>query len=119
MATPAEKKAGILIVVSLLLILIIHLAIQMAGPACFSQPYDLSLPDGKLVVYSGTVDDIRRTWSGGHTIAVLSGVKLFIPRGVDSPPLRIGDPLTAYGILSTYDGEREIIIQKGSDLIPG
>ncbi len=119
MATPAEKKAGILIVVSLLVILVFHLAIQGAGPAFFSHPYDPALPDGKLVVCSGTIDDIRATWSGGHTIIILSDVKVFIPGGIDPPPLRIGDQITVYGLLSTYDGEREIIIQKGSDLIPG
>ncbi len=119
MVTPAEKKAVILIVGSLLVILIFHLAIQMAGSALFSHPYDPALPDGKLVVHSGTIDDIRSTWSGGHTIIILSDVKLFVPRGIDLPPLWIGDPLTAYGILSTFEGEKEINIQKGSDLIPG
>ncbi|GAA5263425.1 hypothetical protein [Methanocalculus sp.] len=119
MAYPSEKKAGILIVGSLLVILLFHLTIQGAGPAFFSHPYDPALPDGKLVVYSGIIDDIRTTWSGGHTIIILSDVKVFIPGGIDPPPLRIGDPLKAYGLLSTYDGEREIIIRKGSDLIPG
>ncbi len=119
MAAPAEKKAGILIVGSLLVILAFHLAIQVAGPAFFSHPYDPALPDGKLVVYSGTIDDIRATWSGGHTIIILSDVKVFIPGGIDPPLVRIGDQLTAYGIISTFEGEREIIIQKGSDLIPG
>lgn len=119
MVSPAEKKAGILVVFSLLVILVFHLAIQVAGPAFFSHSYDPDLPDGKLVVYSGKIDDIRSTWSGGHTIITLSGVKVFIPGGIDPPPIRIGDQITVYGLLSTYDDEKEIIIRKGSDLIPG
>lgn len=118
MAGFSHTKAVMIVVGSLLLIFLFHGAVSLAGPALFSLPYDPELPDGKLVVWSGTVDDIRMTWSGGHTIAVVSGVKLFIPGSIDPPPLRIGDPLTAYGIISTFEGEREIIIQKGSDLIP-
>lgn len=119
MAFLSEKKAGIRIVGSLLVILIFHLTIQGVGPSFFSYPYDPALPDGNLVVYSGTIDDIRATWSGGHTIIIFSDVKVFIPGAIDPPPLSIGDRITVYGLLSTYDGEREIIIQKGSDLIPG
>lgn len=117
MAGFSHIKAVMIIVGSLLLILLFHGAVSLAGPALFSIPYDPALPDGKMVVYSGTVEDIRRTWSGGHMVADLSGVKLYIPRGVDAPSLRIGDQLTAYGLLSTYDGQREIVIRAGSDLI--
>ena len=112
-----KRRAFLLLSVSLLLILLPHTLFSLAGPAFFSTPYDASRTDGERVQHAGLVEDIRETRTGGHMIITVSGVKVFIPGGVRSPDLRIGDEVTVFGILSTYDGNREITIQRETDIV--
>ncbi|MCP1714315.1 hypothetical protein J2T58_000142 [Methanocalculus alkaliphilus] len=112
-----ERKALTLLVGSLLIILLIHAGITMAGPGAFTKPFEPDLPDGSRVSLEGSVEDIRQTRTGGHWSAVVSGTRIFIPRGTGDPGLRIGDQVSIYGILTTYDGEREITIQSAGDII--
>lgn len=112
-----ERKALFLLLGSLLVIILIHAGITIAGPETFSEPFDPALRDGTRVSIEGSVEEIRKTRTGGHWSAVVSDTRIFIPRGTGNPGLRIGDLVTIYGILTTYDGEREITVQSTGDII--
>lgn len=117
MAGHPQRRALLLLSCSLLLILIFHMFFSLAGSAFFSTPYDSFLTDGGRVSHAGVIEDIRETRTGGHMIITVSGVKVFIPGNIRSPDLRIGDEVFVYGILSTFDGDREITIQRQRDII--
>jgi len=112
-----ERKALIILLGSLLIILLIHAGITIGGAGTFSEPFDPTLPDGTRVSIEGSVEGIQKTRSGGHWNAIVSGTRIFIPRGTGDPGLRIGDQVTIYGILTTYNGEREITVQNIRDII--
>ncbi|MBR1369492.1 hypothetical protein RJ53_08305 [Methanocalculus chunghsingensis] len=112
-----ERKALFLLLGSLLIILLIHAGITVTGPETFSEPFDPTLSDGSRVSIEGSVEEIQKTRSGGHWNAVVSGTRIFIPRGTGDPGLRIGDQVTIYGILTTYEGKREITVQNMRDII--
>ncbi|MDO8842134.1 MAG: hypothetical protein Q7J09_09880 [Methanocalculus sp.] len=117
MAGHPIRRALLLLSGPLLLILLFHTLFSLAGPAFFSTPYNSSLTDGGRVSHAGVVEDIRETRTGGHMIITVSGLKVFIPNSIRSPDLRIGDEVFVYGILSTFDGDREITIQRQGDII--
>jgi len=112
-----QRKAAILLLGSLIIILLTHAGIAMTGPAAFSKPYEPGLPDGTRVSIEGSVEEIWKTQSGGHWNSAVSGVRIFIPRGIGEPDLRIGEQVTIYGILTTFDGNREITVQNMRDII--
>lgn len=118
MLDTSQRKAILLISGSIMVILFFHGLISFAGPALFSTPYDPSLYDGTRVSHEGIVEELRDTRTGGHTIAMVSGVKIFIPQGIAVTDLRIGGSVTVYGLLQTFDGDREIRIQRDQDIIP-
>jgi hypothetical protein len=117
MAGHPTRRAILLLSGSLLLILLFHTLLSLAGPAFFSSPYHSSLNDGERVSHTGVVEDIRETRTGGHMILRVSGVDIFIPGSIQPPHLRIGDVVSVYGILSTFDGRREIIIRSEADIV--
>ncbi|MDR2855609.1 MAG: hypothetical protein LBV40_05590 [Methanomicrobiales archaeon] len=90
----------------------------------FYTPYQATLPDGTAVVITATVDTVSTTSTGNHLIVTLKDeyenkipLQIFILNSV-AHQINIfsKDQITAYGTLTTYKNEREIVISSVRDI---
>jgi tRNA(Ile2) C34 agmatinyltransferase TiaS len=87
-------------------------------------PYQHTLPDGTAIVITATVDTISKTATGEHLVISLKDefensipLQIFIPNSVARQVnISSGDHVTAYGSLTTYRNQREIVISSVRDL---
>lgn len=112
---PERRAAGILILVVLLLALLYFGTIFLI-PDQGAAEYRPDLPDGTLVRLEGIVFETKITATGGHLIANISGTDVFIPNGGKDPLLLAGDRVKVIGIIETYAGKKEIVINRLSDI---
>lgn len=93
------------------------LVLDNMGRAIFATPFCSDSPEGTLVMHRGIVDRMEATRSGGHLILDVSGVPVFIPeRAARDVVVAPGDSITLYGIVQTYRGEKEIVVEYGDDI---
>jgi DNA/RNA endonuclease YhcR with UshA esterase domain len=65
----------------------------------------------------GEIRDLQPTRTGGHFTARVDGVRIFIPEPVAGQvPLKEGDLVRITGIVQTYQGEREIVVESPADI---
>jgi DNA/RNA endonuclease YhcR with UshA esterase domain len=82
-----------------------------------AKDYQKNEPDGVLVRLEGTIEDLRKTQTGGHMIASITGTSIFLPSGVAGKvTLHEGDRVIVYGIVQTFRGTKEIIVQDAADV---
>jgi hypothetical protein len=73
--------------------------------------------EGTLVRIEGIIDELRWTETGRHLNIRIEGTPVFLPSGVaDKLALRRGDRVLVYGIVQTYRGEKEIVVQEAGDV---
>lgn len=109
---------GLLCAVTAVIILT-SVFLNSADRANFAEPYHDKVPDGALVEISGEVGELSRTGTGGHLVARVEGVLVFIPSDTAGKiSVRKGDRVRIIGIAQTYRGEKEIVVQSPSDIIP-
>jgi DNA/RNA endonuclease YhcR with UshA esterase domain len=73
--------------------------------------------EGTLVRIEGMIDELRWTETGGHLNVRIAGTPVFLPSGVaEKLALRKGDRVLIYGIIQTYRGEKEIVVQEAGDV---
>ena len=90
----------------------------------FYTQYHPSLPDGTAVAITAIVHTIQTTSTGNHLIVSLEDenkssipLQLFIPNSVAHQiHISPGDKITAYGALTTYRNEKELVISSIRDL---
>lgn len=119
MLAPQERYAFILLLSVAISLTLAAFVLESTGKASFAVPFSKdSSPDGTLVSYEGVVEKVSITREGGHSIARIGGVSVFIPGSAGlSPPLRTGETVTLLGTTATYRGEREIVISNQADII--
>lgn len=82
-----------------------------------AREFEKNQTDGTLVWIEGTIDELVWTKTGGHLTARINGTTVFIPAGVaENLTLHKGDRILAYGIVQTYRGEKEIVVQEARDI---
>ena len=117
MFTRPERNAFILLAIVTLAVITAFLVIESIGKSTVSTQFTRTSSDGTLVRLDGTVDRLTVTKSGGDLIFDVNGTTVFIPastaKGVS---LKKGDIVRLYGIVQTYHGEKEILIQQSGDL---
>lgn len=85
----------------------------------FAEPYHDEVPDGSLVEINGEVGELSKTRTGGHLVARVDGIPVFIPSDTaEKVSLRKGDHVRIIGIVQTYRGEKEIVVQSPADISP-
>ncbi|MCE5298230.1 MAG: hypothetical protein MUE45_07315 [Methanoregulaceae archaeon] len=73
--------------------------------------------EGTLVHLQGQVQEIRTTKTGGHVAASVNGTAVFIPADVAGTiTLHPGDLVSLYGIVQTYRGEKEVVVNSPGDI---
>jgi DNA/RNA endonuclease YhcR with UshA esterase domain len=74
--------------------------------------------EGTLVHLQGQVQEIRSTKTGGHIAATVNGTTVFIPADVAGTiTLHPGDQVFLYGIVQTYRGEKEVVVNSPGDIL--
>lgn len=85
--------------------------------ATLATEYRADARDGIFVHLSGVTAEVRTTQAGGHIIATVNGTKVFIPSDTAREvALNPGDQVSLYGIVQTYRGEREIVVNSHTDI---
>lgn len=83
----------------------------------FAGAYHDQVPDGVLVQITGEIGELSRTRTGGHLIARVDGIPVFIPSPTaEKVSLRNGDQVRIIGMVQTYRGEKEIVVQSPDDI---
>jgi len=119
-----QERIGLLILCGVICACIISGIILDDHRDLFYTPYQPTLPDGTAIVITATVDTVSKTATGEHLIASLKDesansipLLIFIPNSVARQiSISSGDRITAYGSLTTYRNQREIIISSSRDL---
>jgi DNA/RNA endonuclease YhcR with UshA esterase domain len=117
MLTRQERNAFILLVIVTLAIVVGYILIESTGKSTFSTRFTSTSADGSLVLLEGKVDQLFVTKNGADLILDVNGTSVFIPassaRGVS---LKKGDNIQLYGVVQTYRGEKEILVQQPGDV---
>lgn len=117
MLTPPERHAVLILVGVLVVLALIHFGIVSLFPDAGAVPYTNDRADGSLVTLTGNVEDITLTRTGGHLILNISGTDVFVPGGASRLELLRGDTITVRGIVDTYAGKKEIIVNDPADIV--
>jgi len=117
MLTRQERNAYILLALVTLAVVAGSILIESIGKSTFSTRFTSNSADGTLVQLEGNVDRLVVTKNGADLILEVNGTSVFIPassaRGVS---LTKGDAVMLYGVVQTYRGEKEIVIQQPGDI---
>ncbi len=113
-----QERVAILLLVSVALVVIIaHLVLAGLGKQPFARPFTDSSSDGELVVIDGQIDRITLTKSGGHMTVSVNNLSIFMPaQVVREISLQKGDRVSIYGVVQTYRGKKEIVVNAAEDI---
>jgi DNA/RNA endonuclease YhcR with UshA esterase domain len=117
MLTRQERNAFILLAVVTLAVIAGYIIIESTGKPAFSTRFTTTSSDGTLVLLEGTVDRITVTKNGADLILDVNGTSVFIPASsAKGVALKKGDAVQLYGIVQTYKGEKEVLVQQPGDI---
>ena len=119
MLTTQERNAFIILGLVAIAILGVAIAMETIGTAPFATRFSEETADGTLVSITGTIEKLTLIKDGGHRILVINGTTVFIPGSAGSGlSLSKGQSVTVYGIVTTYQGEKEITVKRPTDVHP-
>lgn len=111
-----EKKAVIILVIVIIALAVLFAVTTFVIPDRGAVDYYEDISDGTLVKLEGVVYDTKITNTGGHLIANVSGVTVFVYKGGSSLFLMKDDRVKVIGKTETYAGHKEIYVDKISDI---
>jgi DNA/RNA endonuclease YhcR with UshA esterase domain len=112
-----ERLAFVLLVIVAIGIILGSIALAGIDKGTFAKDFSPMQPEGSLVRIDGIVEELRWTQTGGHLNARVEGTQVFIPAAVAKKiTLRKGDHVLIYGIIQTYRGEKEVVVQNAGDV---
>ena len=112
-----ERIALILLCIVAGGLIIVSAVLAGVDNATLATEYTADARDGIFVHLNGVAGEVRTTQTGGHIIASVNGTKVFIPSDTARDvALNPGDQVSLYGIVQTYRGEREIVVNSHTDI---
>jgi DNA/RNA endonuclease YhcR with UshA esterase domain len=112
-----ERVAVFLLVGVALVVIVAHVVLAGLGKQPFARPFSNSSSDGELVVVEGQIDQISLTRNGGHMTVLVNNLSIFLPaQVVQDVSLQKGDRISVYGIVQTYRGKKEIMVNAADDI---
>jgi DNA/RNA endonuclease YhcR with UshA esterase domain len=112
-----ERMAALLLVGVAIAVIAAHLVLAGLGKQPFARPFTNSSSDGELVVVEGQIDQIALTKNGGHMTVSVNNLSIFLPvQVVQQVSLQKGDRISVYGIVQTYRGKKEIVVNAAEDV---
>jgi len=113
-----EHAAMVLLLGIVIAVIAAHLILGSLGKQPFARPFTNNSADGELVSVSGTIDHLIITQTGGHMNVYIDSVTIFIPvQVVQELTLQKGDIISVYGIVQTYRGKKEIVVNSIQDIV--
>jgi hypothetical protein len=117
MLTHQERNAFIILGLVTLTVFAGALVLESVGKADFSTHYTSLSPDGTLVYLEGRVEKISVTKDGENKIVLLNGTNVFLPAPVASVvTIEVDDHVALFGIVQTYRGEKEVLVEQAKDI---
>ncbi len=117
MLTTPERNALIILGIVAIAILIVASIMESLGTESFAIRFSPGTPDGTLVSITGIIEKQTIIKDGGHRILIVNGTTVFIPGSAGTGlSLSRGQLVTLYGLVTTYQGEKEIIVKKPGDV---
>jgi hypothetical protein len=114
-----ERLAFLLLISVAIVVVAAHLVLDTLGKRPFAVPFTDASGDGELVYLTGMIDHLVMTKSGGHLLMQVNNTSVFIPNPVaQTLALRNGENISVTGIVQTYLGKKEVIVQAASDISP-
>lgn len=112
-----ERTALILLTVVALTVVAAHVVLSYMGKGSFAHPFTQNSADGDLVLIEGTVDRATVLENGGHLTFLIRNTTIFIPApAAGNLVVHKGDTIAAYGIVQTYRGKKEIVVNAPEDI---
>jgi DNA/RNA endonuclease YhcR with UshA esterase domain len=113
-----QERVAILLLIGVALVVIMaHFMLAGLGKQPFARPFTNSSSDGELVVVEGQIDQITLTNSGGHATVRVNNLSIFLPAEViQAVSLQKGDRISVYGVVQTYRGKKEIVVNAAEDI---
>ncbi|PKL69374.1 MAG: hypothetical protein CVV30_07360 [Methanomicrobiales archaeon HGW-Methanomicrobiales-1] len=112
-----ERVAILLLIGVAVAVIAAHLILGSLGKQPFSKPFTNNSADGELVYVEGTIDQVALTKTGGHMTVQINDITIFIPaQAARDLVVKKGDRISAYGIVETYRGKKEIMVNSAEDI---
>jgi hypothetical protein len=113
-----ERIALVLLGVVSVSVLAASIILTSIDKADIASEYTPWSDEGTLVHLQGEVQEIHTTKTGGHIAASVNDTTVFIPADVaGTVTLNTGDLVSLYGIVQTYRGEKEVLVNSPGDII--
>jgi hypothetical protein len=113
-----ERAAMVLLLGVVITVIAAHLLLGSFGKQPFARPFTNDSPDGELVTATGMIDRIVITQNGGHMNVYIDIITIFVPAQVaQGLILQKGDTISVYGVVQTYQGKKEIVVNSGQDIV--
>ncbi len=110
MLTRPERRAVMIMTFVILLLAALYAGTILLFPDGGAVSYRDDISDGTLVYLEGVVFDTKITSTGGHLIVNVSCIDVFVPNGGSESVLRPEDRVRVVGIVNTYAGKKEIVV---------
>lgn len=114
-----QERVAILLLIGVAVTVIgAHLILGSQGKQPFSKPFAYNSADGELVHVEGTLDQVALTQTGGHMILQINNITIFVPaHAARDLAIRKGQNISVYGIVETYRGKKEIMVNSANDIL--
>jgi hypothetical protein len=112
-----ERIALALLIGVALVVSAAALVLESVGKAPFYSQFSNTSQDGALVSLEGPVEKVTWTRDGAHVQLVVRGVNVFVPSAAEyGIVIAEGDNAALYGVVQTYRGEKEVMVESPGDL---
>lgn len=112
-----ERLAFVLLVVVAVGITLGSFVLAGIDKGTLAKDFSPAQPEGSLVRVEGIIEELRSTQAGGHLNTRIAGTKVFIPAPVAQKViLQKGDHVLVFGLVQTYRGEKEVVVQNAGDV---
>jgi len=112
-----ERVAMVLLLGVVIAVITAHLILGYVGKHPFATTFSNNSADGELVYAGGTINQLVITRTGGHMNVYTDTVTIFVPAQVaEQLTLERGDAITVYGVVQTYQGKKEIVVNSAQDV---
>ena len=113
-----QERLAILLLVGVAIVVISsHLCLTYLGKQPFAHRFSESSADGELVYTEGQIDQITLTQGGDYAIIRLDNTTLFMQsQHVRTLGLQTGEKISVYGIVQTYHGKKELVVNAAEDI---
>lgn len=112
-----ERVAVLLLIGVAVSVVAAHLILGSIGKHPFSKPFTIDSADGELVHVEGIIDQVAMTKTGGHMTLQINNLTIFIPaQAVRDLSVKKGENISVYGIVETYRGKKEIVVNSADDI---